>query len=119
MVATLWGMSMYAHEDTIYRILEYVQVKNDEWVRNAQKSRPVQDPWSNWAVYEIIGELKMDEQSYSCEVIDRFINLMKKYEEVAEPERKTLFRTARATAEELYLYLFGPHDDNRKENVPF
>lgn len=106
MVPKLWGMSMYNHEDTIYRILNYIREKDEQWLKDAQNSRPIQDPWSNWAVYEIIGELKMDESNYADEVIRRFINLMHKYEEVAEPERKELFRTARATAEELYSYLF-------------
>lgn len=119
MVPTLWGMSMYNHEDTIYRILTYIQEKNEAWLAKAKVSRPVQDPWSNWAVYEIIGELKMDEGSYADEVIRRFINLMTKYEEVAEPERKMLFRTAKTTAEDLYSYLFGDGQVEGKEKLPF
>lgn len=118
MVPTLWGMTVYNHEDTIYLILEYVQKKEAAMLAENQKRRAVQEPWSSWAVYEIIGELKMDENSYADEVVRRFIRLMDQYEEVAEPERKTLFRTAKATAEDLYSYLFE-EGNKRKETIPF
>lgn len=119
MVPKLWGMNMYAHEDTIYRILEYIQLKNSEWEKRNKDERPVQDPWSNWAVYEIIGELKLDESSYANEIIQRFIDLMGKYEQFAEPERKMIYRTARSTAQELYSYLFETKRETRKETIPF
>ena len=106
MVPKIWGMMMF-HEDTIYLILEYIDKKDKEATNAIMSDNPVQMPFSRWAVYEIIGELKMDYTSYPDEIVRRFINLMKKYEEVAEPERKALFRTAIATAEDLYSYLFG------------
>ena len=110
MVPKIWGMTMF-NEETIYSILEYIDKRDQEATDAVMSDNPVQVPFSRWAVYEIIGELKMDYTSYPDEVVRRFINLMKKYEEVAEPERKALFRTAKATAEDLYSYLFG----DRKE----
>lgn len=98
---------MYGHEDTIYRILEYIKVKDDEWKHQLEDLHPVQEPWSRWAIDEIIGELKLNEHNYSNEVIRGFIHNMDKYAEVAEPERKALYLTAKTTAEDLYLYLFG------------
>ena len=117
MVPELWGMKMFNHEDIIYRILEYIQVKNKEWAKQAESARPIQQPWSRWAVDEIIGELKLDESSYADEVVRRFIVRMQQYEDVAEPERKSLYRTAKSTVEELYSYLFG--EKHEKENTPF
>ena len=114
-----WGMSVFNHEDTIYRILEYIQWKERLWNEQAMQSRPVQEPWSRWAVDEIIGELKLDEGSYADEVIRRFINNMNKYAEVAEPERRQLYEIAKITAEDLYSYLFGETKGTGKESIPF
>lgn len=114
-----WGMTMFAHEDTIYRILEYIQWKERERNEQAMRSRPIQEPWSRWAVDEIIGELKLDESSYSEEVIRRFINNMGKYAEVAEPERRQLYEIAKTTAEDLYSYLFAETKGTGKESIPF
>ena len=118
MVQKLWGMTMFNHEDTIYRILEYIQFKNKQWREQYKNTRPVQEPWSRWAVDEIIGELKLDESSYSDEVIKHFIDRMGKYAEVAEPERRSLYQTAQATAQDLYSYLFSTKTDG-KETIPF
>lgn len=117
MVPELWGMKMFCHEDTIYRIVEYTQFKNREWAEQAKNERPIQQPWSRWAIDEVIGELKLDESSYANEIVQRFISRMRQYEDVAEPERKALYRTARNTVEELYSYLFG--EKHEKENIPF
>lgn len=115
----LWGMTMFAHEDTIYRILEYIQWKERERNEQVMRSRPIQEPWSRWAVDEIIGELKLDESSYSEEIIRRFINNMGKYAEVAEPERRQLYEIAKKTAEDLYSYLFAETKGTGKESIPF
>lgn len=119
MESKIWGMTMFAHEDTIYRILEYIQWKERERNEQAMRSRPIQEPWSRWAVDEIIGELKLDESSYSEEIIRRFINNMGKYAEVAEPERRQLYEIAKTTAEDLYSYLFGETKGTGKETIPF
>lgn len=105
--STEYEVKMYGHEDTIYRILEYIKLKDDEWKHQLEDLHPVQEPWSRWAIDEIIGELKLNEYNYSNEVIRGFIHNMDKYAEVAEPERKALYLTAKTTAEDLYLYLFG------------
>lgn len=112
-------MSVFNHEDIIYRILTYIQLKERLWKEQAKESRPVQEPWSRWAVDEIIGELKLDESSYSDEVIRRFINNMGKYAEVAEPERRQLYEIAKITAEDLYSYLFAETKGTGKESIPF
>ena len=119
MVPKLWGMSVFNHEDIIYRILEYIQWKERERIEQSRRSRPVQEPWSRWAVDEIIGELKLDESSYSDEVIRHFISNMAKYAEVAEPERRQLYEIAKATAEDLYSYLFVDSKGTGKESIPF
>lgn len=119
MVPKLWGVSVFNHEDTIYRILEYIRWKERERNEQAMRSRPVQEPWSRWAVDEIIGELKLDESSYSDEVIRHFIDNMRKYSEVAEPERKQLYNIAKMTAEDLYSFLFGENKGTGKESIPF
>jgi len=105
------------NEETIYQILNYIRKKENDWSKQFSESRPVQEPWSRWAVDEIISQLKLDNTSYPDEIVRHFISLMKKYEEVAEPERKSLFRIAKNTAEELYSYLFG--EKHEKENIPF
>ena len=117
MVPKIWGMSMGVHEDIIYLVLEYVQKKNRDFEEQAMSDRPIQVPFSRWAIEEIIGELKFDMESYPDEVIRNFMRNMKKYEDVAEPERRTLYETAYNTAKDLYSYLF--EDDKRKESIPF
>ena len=107
------------NEEIIYLILEYIRKKNEAWTEKSKLDRPVQEPWSRWAVDEIIGELKLDQTSYPDEIIRRFIQRMGKYAEVAEPERKPLYITAQHTAEDLYSYLFSEENKTRKENIPF
>jgi hypothetical protein len=107
------------NEEIIYLILEYIRKHNDAWVEHTRTERPVQEPWSRWAVDEIIGELKLDQTSYPDEIVRRFIQRMAKYAEVAEPERRVLYATAKHTAEDLYSYLFGEENRNRKEKIPF
>jgi hypothetical protein len=119
MVQKLWGMTVFNHEDTIYRILEYIQSKKEETIVKNKTSRPVQEPWSRWAVDEIIGELKLNENCYADEIIREFINRMGKYAEFAEPERKSLYQTAQATAQDLYSCLFPISDTDGKETIPF
>lgn len=112
-------MTMY-NEDIIYSIVEgYMPLKNKEFEIQANYDPPVQTPFSRWAVDEIIGELKLYSTAYPDEIIREFIKKMNKYEEVAEPERKLLYRTARTTAEDLYSYLFDKKRDNGKETFPF
>lgn len=106
-------MTMF-NEETIYSILEYKQKKEKEFQEQALSDDPQQTPFSQWAVEEIIGELKLDYTRYPDEIVRNFISLMDKYEEVSEPERRPLFRTARETAKDLYSYLFD--DKNGKEN---
>ena len=107
------------NEETIYYILEYIHKKGKEIREQALLDPPVQVPFSRWAIDEIIGELKLDCTSYPDEIIRRFINNMRKYEEVAEPERKNLYNTAISTAQDLYSYLFEGENDVRKESIPF
>lgn len=107
------------NEEIIYLILEYIRKRNEAWAERANSERPVQEPWSRWAVDEIIGELKLDQTSYPDEIVRRFIQRMAKYAEVAEPERRVLYVTAQHTAEDLYSYLFGEGNQNRKEKLPF
>ena len=109
-------MTMGVHEDTIYLILEYIRKKNREFDEQAMSERPIQTPFSRWAIDEILSEIKYDMTSYPDEVIRNFMRNMKRYEEVAEPERRMLYETAYNTAEDLYSYLF---EDNRKESIPF
>lgn len=117
MVPKLWGMSMGVHEETIYLILnEYMPKKDREFDVQVNSDRPVQTPFSRWAVEEIISELKYDIASYPDEVIRNFMSNMKRYEEVAEPERRMLYETAYNTAKDLYSYLF---EDGRKESAQF
>jgi len=113
MVPTIWGMTMGVHEDIVYSILEYMNIKNKEFGEQCKLDRPVQTPFSRWAIDEIISELKYDMTNYPDEVIRNFMKNMKRYEEVAEPERRMLYRTAYSTAKDLYSYLFG------KESIPF
>lgn len=107
------------NEEIIYLILEYVRKRNDEWEKQANSERPIQEPWSRWAVDEIIGELKLDQTSYPDEIVRRFIQRMGKYADVAEPERRSLYTTAQRTAESLYSYLFSEENSSRKEELPF
>ena len=107
------------NEEIIYLILEYIRKHNDAWEAHARNNRPVQEPWSRWAIDEIIGELKLDQTSYPDEIVRRFIQRMAKYAEVSEPERRVLYTTAQHTAEDLYSYLFGEENRNRKEKIPF
>lgn len=118
MVPKLWGMSMGVHEDTIYLVLQYTQKKLAEFDAQAISDRPIQTPFSRWALDEIVSELKYDMTSYPDEVIRGFIDNMKRYEEVAEPERRSLYRIARETAIDLYSYLFESGNEG-KENIPF
>lgn len=107
MVPKLWGMSMGVHEETIFLIVEkYLPRKNREFYAQAMSDHPVQTPFSRWAVDEIISELKYDMTSYPDEIIRNFMQNMKRYEEVAEPERRMLYETAYNTAKDLYSYLF-------------
>lgn len=116
MVPKIWGMTMGVHEDIIYSIVEgYIPQKNKEFCEQASLERPVQTPFSRWAVDEIISELKYDMQAYPDEVIQNFMRNMKRYGEVAEPERKMLYETAYNTAKDLYSYLF----DKGKESASF
>lgn len=110
MVPKLWGMSMGIHEETIYFTLEYLKLKDREFEEQAKSDRPIQTPFSRWAIEEIIGELKYDTTSYPDEVIRNFMRNMKRYEEVAEPERRMLYETAYRTAEDLYSYLFDDRE---------
>lgn len=114
----LLGMDMGVHEETIFMILQYLERRNDVEYEEAHMNPPVQTPFSRWAINTIIGELKEDWTSYPDEIIRRFISLMDKYEEAAEPERKLLFQIARETAEGLYSYLFSC-DNTVKESTPF
>lgn len=107
------------NEDTIYIILQYVQKKGKEIHEQAMLDPPVQVPFSRWAVDEIVSEMKLDCTSYPDEIIRRFISNMRKYEEVAEPERRSLYSTAITTAQDLYSYLFEGENDVRKESIPF
>lgn len=92
------------NEDIIYRIQEYI---NRRWRADIlEKERPIQRPFSMWTVDELIYELKTNYTLFPDEIFRNYISLMRLYEEYAEVERKTLYRTARATAAELYSYLF-------------
>lgn len=92
------------NEDIIYRIQEYI---NRRWRADIlEKERPIQRPFSMWTVDELIYELKTNYMMLPDEIFRNYISLMRLYEEYAEVERKTLYRTARATAAELYSYLF-------------
>lgn len=91
------------NEDIVYRIKEFIKKKNDQLYL---EERPKQEPFSKWAIDEIIYELQNDYVRYPDEIIKNYIRLMITYEEYAEIERKLLYRTARKTAEELYSYLF-------------
>lgn len=92
------------NEDIIYRIQEYVSARGRADV--FENERPVQRPFSIWAVDEIIYDLRTNYMLLPDEIIRNYISLMQTYEEYAEVERKTLYRTARETAAELYSYLF-------------
>ena len=91
------------NDDIIYLVHQFVREQGHSAIYGNE--RPVQKPFSMWAIDEIIFEL---ETSYELpdEIIRRFISLMIIYEDAAEIERKVLFRTARNTAKELYSYLF-------------
>lgn len=92
------------NEDIICRIQEYI---NRRWRADIlEKERPIQRPFSMWTVDELIYELKTNYTLFPDEIFRNYISLMRLYEEYAEVERKTLYRTARATAAELYSYLF-------------
>lgn len=91
------------NDDIIYMIHDYVKRKENE---RLYKDRPIQCPFSRWAIDEIIYELQMDCTSYPDEILRKYIHLMDLYEDVAEVERKMLFRTARDTISDLYSYLF-------------
>ena len=92
------------NEDIIYRIQEYVRSR--KYADIFENDRPVQRPFSIWTVEELIYELKTNYTMLPDEIFRNYISLMRLYEEYAEVERKTLYRTARATAAELYSYLF-------------
>ena len=107
MVPQIWGMSMGVNEEIIYSIVEgYMPKKNKEFEEQSKSDRPVQTPFSRWAIDEIVSELKYDMTSYPDEVIRNFMQNMKRYQEVAEPERRMLYETAYNTAKDLYSYLF-------------
>ena len=92
------------NEEIIYRIREYVSRRWKEDI--LENERPVQRPFSMWTVDELIYELKTNYTLFPDEIFRNYISLMRSYEEYAEIERKTLYRTAQATASELYSYLF-------------
>ena len=92
------------NEDIIYRIQEYVQKRGH--VDIFENERPVQRPFSMWTVDELIYDLRTNYELFPDEIIRNYISLMRTYEEYAEAERKTLYRTARETAAEFYSYLF-------------
>lgn len=93
------------NEDIIYQIHEFVRQRgHDDVYKN---ERPIQRPFSMWTIDEIIYELRTNYELLPDEIIRNYIYLMKMYEEYAEIERKTLYRTARETAIELYSYLFS------------
>ncbi len=114
----LWGISMGVHEEIIFQIVHYLELRRDVEYEEAHMNPPVQSPFSRWAVNAIIDELKEDETSYPDEIVRRFISLMQKYEDAAEPERKRLFQIARETAENLYSYLFSC-ERTIEEDTPF
>lgn len=116
MVSKIWGIDMGVHEDTIYSIVQYIEKKRHEFDEQALSDHPIQTPFSRWAIDEIISELKYDMVNYPDEVIKNFMCNMKRYEEVAEPERRMLYQTAYKTAKDLYSYLF---ESNGKETIPF
>lgn len=92
------------NEDIIYRIHEYVSKRGRSDI--FENERPVQRPFSMWAVDELICELRTTYDRFPDEIIRNYISLMNTYEEYAEVERKVLYRTARETAKEIYAYLF-------------
>ena len=92
------------NEEIIYRIREYVSRRWKEDI--LENERPVQRPFSMWTVDELIYELKTNYTLFPDEIFRNYISLMRSYEEYAEIERKTLYRTAQAIASELYSYLF-------------
>lgn len=91
------------NEDIICQIHDYIKHKDDDIPLSA---RPVQRPFSLWAVNEIIFDLKTNYTSYPDEIIRNFIHLMDIYEDAAEIERKKLFQIARDTAKGICSYLF-------------
>lgn len=103
-----------ADEDIIFVVQDFVQLRENAIYQQRMKGRPVQRPWSKWAIEEILWELRQDETRYPDEVIRNFISLMDKYEEIAEPGRKELYRVAGNTARDLYSYVFE-EERERKE----
>lgn len=92
------------NEDIIYRIQEYVRKRGHSDI--FETNRPIQRPFSMWAVDELIYELQNCYDRFPDEVFRNYISLMRTYEEYAEVERKTLYRIARETAAEIYSYVF-------------
>lgn len=92
------------NEDIIYRIQEYVTARGHADI--FENERPIQRPFSMWAVDEIIYDLRTNYTLFPDEIIRNYISLMRTYEEYAEVERKTLYRTAMETTAEIYAYLF-------------
>lgn len=83
----------------------------DKYVQSRESNkysgdRPIQKPFSRWAIEEIVWNLQMDNSGYADDIIRHFISLMKMYKDAAEVERKMLYQTAIDTAEDLYSYLF-------------
>lgn len=110
------------NEDIICRIKEYINTRG--YADVFENERPVQRPFSMWTVDELIYELKTNYELLPDEIFRNYISMMRLYEEHAEVERKTLYRTARDTASEIYAYLFEDAIDTyvdsfrilRKEN---
>lgn len=98
--------------DQIIELVErYAQTRESE---KYSGDRPLQRPFSRWAIDEIVWNLKTDDTNYADDIIRNFISLMRTYRDAAEVERKKLFETAIDTAEDLYSFLF---DEKKGESI--
>ena len=92
------------YEDIIYQIYDFIRQQGHKDI--FEHERPIQRPFSMWIVDEIVYELRINYDLLPDEIFRKYISLMDEYEEYAEVERKTLYRTAKETAIVIYEYLF-------------